>query len=59
MEVMWMQPAPTRSSKLAENPAVYLPLWIVAISNIWFGVNANWLVSASQLAAKALFGGGA
>ena len=63
MEVMWMQPAPARSPKLVENPAIYLPIWIVALGNIWFGIDASWLVSASQMAAQILFdvssGGGA
>ena len=59
MEVMWMQPALAKSPKLIENPTIYLPLWIVAIGNILFGVDASWLVSASQMAAKTLFGGGA
>ena len=58
IEVMWMQPAPARSSKLIENPAIYLPLWIVAVGNIWFGIDASLLVSSSQMAAAALFGGG-
>ena len=59
MEVMWMQPAPARSPKLVENPAIYLPLWMVAIGNIWFGVDAGWIVGAARLAATALLGGGA
>ena len=56
MEVMWMQPAPVGSLKLVENPAIYLPIWIVAIGNIWFGIDASWLVSASRLAAEVLIG---
>ena len=56
---MWMQPAPARSPKLVENPAVYLPLWIVALGNIWFGIDAGWIVGAARLAATALLGGGA
>ena len=59
MEVMWMQPSPSKSPKLVENPAIFLPLWIVAIGNIWFGVDATWLVSASKMAATVLFGGAA
>ncbi|MGB1684299.1 MAG: proton-conducting transporter membrane subunit, partial [Candidatus Puniceispirillaceae bacterium] len=58
VEVMWMQPAPAKSPKLFENPAIYLPLWIVALANIWFGVDASWLVAASRAAAAALLGGG-
>jgi multicomponent Na+:H+ antiporter subunit D len=54
---MWMQPALAKAPQLSENPAIYLPLWIVALANIWFGVDASWLVSASRLAATALLGG--
>src|SRR6056300_585656 len=59
MEVMWMQPAPARSPKLVENPAIYLPLWMVALGNIWFGIDAGWIVGAARLAATASLGGGA
>jgi multicomponent Na+:H+ antiporter subunit D len=59
IEVMWMQPAPVRSPKLVENPAIYLPLWIVAFGNIWFGIDASWLVAAARFASTALLGGGA
>ena len=48
IEVMWMQPAPAKAPNLAENPAIYVPLWIVALANIWFGVDASWLVAASR-----------
>ena len=58
-EVMWMQPAPARSPQLVENPAIYLPVWIVALANVWFGIDAGWVVSAARLAATALMGGGA
>ena len=56
MEVVWMQPAPVRSPKLNENPSIYMPLWIVAIGNIWFGIDAGWLVSAAKIAAVVLLG---
>ena len=59
MEVMWMQPAPARSPKLVENPAIYLPLWMVALGNIWFDIDAGWIVGAARLATTALLGGGA
>ena len=58
VEVMWMQPAPAKSPKLSENPAIYLPLWVVALANIWFGLDASWLVAASRAAAAALLVGG-
>ena len=58
VEVMWMQPAPANAPHLDENPAIYAPLWIVAIANIWFGVDAGWLVAAARAAAAAVMGGG-
>ena len=58
IEVMWMQPAPAKAPNLAENPAIYVPLWIVAFANIWFGVDASWLVAASRASAAALLGDG-
>jgi multicomponent Na+:H+ antiporter subunit D len=58
-EVMWMQPAPPKSPHILENPAIYLPIWFVALANIWFGIDAEWMVDAARLAATALVGGGA
>ena len=58
IEVMWMQPAPAKAPNLAENPAIYVPLCFVAMANIWFGVDASWLVAASRAAAAALLGSG-
>jgi len=55
-EIMWMQPAPMKSPVLVEKPSVYLPLWFIAIVNIWLGVDADWLITASQTAAVALIG---
>jgi len=57
-EVMWMRPAPAKAPILVETPAVYIPILIVAIANIWFGVDADWIVSGARLAAAALVGGG-
>ena len=58
IEVMWMQPPSGKEPYLVENAAIYVPLWIVAFANIYFGVDANWLVTASRAAAAALLGGG-
>ena len=58
IEVMWMQPASAKAPNLSENPSIYVPLWTVAMANIWFGVDASWLVNASRAAAAALLGGG-
>jgi multicomponent Na+:H+ antiporter subunit D len=58
IEVMWMQPAAHDAPKLVENPAVYMPLWMLAGLNLWFGIDASWMVTSAQAAAKALIGAG-
>ena len=42
---------------IRETPALYLPLWIIAIANIWFGVAPAALVDAARRAAMYLTGG--
>jgi multicomponent Na+:H+ antiporter subunit D len=58
IEVMWMQPAAQDAPKLDENPAVYMPLWMLAGLNLWFGIDAGWMVASADAAAKALIGAG-
>jgi hypothetical protein len=55
---MWMQPAAQDAPKLDENPAVYMPLWMLAGLNLWFGIDAGWMVVSADAAAKALIGAG-
>ena len=57
VEAMWMQPRPG-GGKIAENPAVYLPLWLIALANIYFGLDARAVVDASFAAAASLGVGG-
>ena len=58
IEVMWMQPAAHDAPKLVENPAIYMPLWMLAALNLWFGIDANWMVASAEAAAKSLIGAG-
>ena len=58
IEVMWMQPAAQDAPKLGENPAVYMPLWMLVGLNLWFGIDAGWMVASADAAAKALIGAG-
>ena len=44
--------------RIAENPFIYTPLWILAIANIWFGIDATWVIEAASGAAQSLLGGG-
>ena len=53
-----MQPAVHDARKLVENPAVYMPLWMLAALDLWFCIDANWMVASAEAAAKALIGAG-
>lgn len=53
VEALWMQPRP-QAGKVAENPMVYGPLWLVALANIYFGLDAGMVVNASNAAAVSL-----
>ena len=43
-----------KRGKIAENPAVYLPLWLIALANIYFGLDARAVVDASFAASVSL-----
>ena len=58
VEVMWVHPAPVDKMVISEQPALYIPLWLVAIANIWLGFDSSLLVSAANRAATALLGVG-
>ncbi|MEC7305571.1 MAG: proton-conducting transporter membrane subunit, partial [Pseudomonadota bacterium] len=55
VEVLWQKA--DGDVAVAEQPALYMPLWIVAIANIWFGIAPAPLVDAAQRAAMYLAGG--
>jgi len=55
VEVLWQKGAETAAVR--ETPALYLPLWILALANIWFGVAPGPLVDAAMRAAMQLTGG--
>ncbi|MEE3024045.1 MAG: proton-conducting transporter membrane subunit [Pseudomonadota bacterium] len=55
VEVLWQKGAETGAVR--ETPALYLPLWILALANIWFGVAPAPLVDAAMRAAMQLTGG--
>jgi multicomponent Na+:H+ antiporter subunit D len=56
VEVMWIRPAPIDDLDIKENPALFIPLWIIAGANIWLGLDASLLVTGAEAAAKALLG---
>ncbi|MEC8110233.1 MAG: proton-conducting transporter membrane subunit, partial [Pseudomonadota bacterium] len=55
VEVLWQKAE--GEAAVTEQPALYVPLWIVAIANIWFGIAPAPLVDGAQRAAMYLAGG--
>lgn len=55
VEVLWQKGQD--SAPVREAPALYLPLWILALANLWFGVAPGPLVDAAMRAAMQLTGG--
>lgn len=60
VEVMWFTPPEknTKSNKarLPESAMIYVPLWALALANLWFGIDAGLVVDLSHRAAAALLG---
>ncbi len=56
IEAMFLRPAPDGFTA-SENPWIYLPLWAVALANIYFGVHAAPIVDMAMAAADAFMGG--
>ena len=58
VEILWQRPeedeAPLQGD---ETPALYLPLWILTIANLWLGIAPAPLVDAANRAAMHLVGG--
>jgi multicomponent Na+:H+ antiporter subunit D len=55
---MWLMAPEGRERAPHRAPlAALVPLWILALANIWFGANAGWFVSLSQAAGQAAING--
>ena len=57
IEVMWFTPSGSGQSRLPEQVMIYVPLWILALANIWFGISASTITEISYGAAQVLMGG--
>ena len=55
VESLWFSSIKTEA--VSEDPAIYIPLWIVAISIIIFGIFSAPIVELANLASSNLFGG--
>ena len=58
--VMWVQPAPAGRERIRAVPLMILvPLWILVFANIYFGIDASFMVDLSSAAAEAAINGSA
>jgi len=57
IETAWLKPAVVATRSTFELPLTFLiPIWILMLSNIWFGIDTRLTVGISQLIAQGLFG---
>ena len=57
VEAMWLHPMP-ETGRVREDPMIYAPLWLVAVANVWFGLDAGPVVAFARQAAAAIGAGG-
>jgi len=56
VEVLYFQPV--KDTGVREAPlSMLVPIWVLAIACIWFGLNTEITIGAAQVAAEGLLGG--
>jgi multicomponent Na+:H+ antiporter subunit D len=59
VEAGWFASPSERAARAREAPlSMLIPLWIIVLANIYFGINTRLTVGVAELAAQALIGGG-
>lgn len=58
---MWVQPVPDTHGKTPRPVPmmILVPMWILAFANLWFGIDASFMVDLADAAAQAAIMGGA
>ena len=57
VEVAWFHEPEGRAAEAREAPlSLLLPLWLLVLANLWFGVNTDLTVGVAGQAARALMG---
>lgn len=56
IEVLYAHPTAETPAKRPENPVIWIPLWLVALANIYFGIQAEAIIDSAMLATTTLFG---
>jgi multicomponent Na+:H+ antiporter subunit D len=55
VEVAWFHEPTGRAAEATEAPlSLLLPLWLLVLANLWFGVNTSLTVGVAEQAARAL-----
>lgn len=58
VECLYLRPAPKGRGEVAEAPLVLLlPTWLLALANVWFGLDARLPIEVARSAASGLLGG--
>jgi len=58
IEVVYFRPADASTPDVKEAPAaILIPMWILVIANLYFGIDTSLTVGVSEMAAAELFGG--
>lgn len=58
VEVVYFKPAGANIADVREAPAaILIPMWILVLANLYFGIDTSLTVGAAQMAAADLFGG--
>jgi len=58
VEAAYFRPRPDGAPELREAPLVMLvPLWAVAVANVWFGIDTDFTLGMADRAARTLLGG--
>lgn len=57
VEVAYLQPAPEGRVVTEAPPSMLIPMWVLIVANIYFGIDASLTTSVAGTAARALIGG--
>ncbi len=59
VEAAYLQPAPQDRERVRDMPPdMLIPLWVLALANIWFGIDAGLTTSVAGTVVNAFLGGG-
>ncbi len=59
VEVAYFRPRPDSAPAVSEAPlSMLVPLWVITLANVWFGLNTEWSVTLAENAARMLLGAG-